>query len=299
MGFRPPLDLTEIIEDYPALRDPYAPLNVRPKSGTLAADFDLLRQAATVRLDGEPWFVADGPPSCSSCTDLALSPEICWDVNGYYRELGVDWTASRKELMRAYVAADGQNSTQLTYILRQLLDPEVRREYDRTPLGERYLDDYVQDEIRMRAYDEVGRRARRGQEGNASQILDEWGYTINSEAAAQDPDDFGGIPPVTYATDDTPETGLTESWGFGYYLWQRDLRGVSKSRESLPTWQLSLIRAMSYRGVTLSFGVGLCTDTDREFAIRHDEGHPVFYLCAGGTPDWLTAVHAIDELRRS
>lgn len=305
MGFRPPLDLSEILPDYPALHDPNAPMRLRPKTPTLGEELDLLRQRDTEAIRDTPVLIDDGPAVCSSCTDLALDPEICWDVNGYYRELGVHWKATRKELRRAYAERNGQDSIRLTYVLLQLLDPEVRREYDRTPLGGQFLDEYAQEEIRMRAYEEVGRRMRAGQEADADSILGEWGYQmVAEEEEPEDQDIFHSSGPyidgVNRITPDTPEDDLSKSWGFGYYLWRRDHHNLNFLRDFLPQWQSDLIREMSYRGITMPFGVGICTDTEREYHIRREGPNVVFYLCLGGyESSGLNAVHAVDEFRLS
>ena len=67
-----------------------------------------------------------GPAEFSTCTDLALRPEVCWDTNRYYRTLGVHWKATKKELMKAYQALGTMPSAYATYAFKQLLDPEVR-----------------------------------------------------------------------------------------------------------------------------------------------------------------------------
>ena len=110
-----------------------------PTSYTLAE-----RLLGTAAAQEPPRRAGAGPAVFSTATALVPDPQVCFDVNGYYRELGVHWRAGKAELRRAYLARDGQCSERLTYVLAMLLDPAIRRRYDRTPLGALFLDQYVQ-----------------------------------------------------------------------------------------------------------------------------------------------------------
>lgn len=101
-----------------------------------------------------------GPLECSTTLKVEPWPSIAWDPNGYYRELGVSHRAGRRELREAYQRLGGQHSRRLTYILHQLLDPEVRAAYDATPFGSVFLDDYVAEDVRRHsARESAARRA--------------------------------------------------------------------------------------------------------------------------------------------
>jgi len=122
-GFRAPLDLTNIM----ALHERVLPS--REEQEALRQDQtpdDQLRYERPVRLG---W----GPARWSTSMALVPMDRVCHDVNGYYRELGVDWRATKKELKEAYVERDGPNDARLTYVFKQLLDPLTPRRTTRRP----------------------------------------------------------------------------------------------------------------------------------------------------------------------
>ncbi|MFE4863234.1 hypothetical protein, partial [Streptomyces sp. NPDC056670] len=89
--------------------------------------------------------------STSTTLVPARAAVACHDVNGYYRTLGVRPDATRRQLMDAYVAQDGQADAYTTYAFKQLLNPRTRARYDAAPLGEPFSDQYVRAEIVRRA----------------------------------------------------------------------------------------------------------------------------------------------------
>src|SRR5690348_4532650 len=126
MGFRPDLDLSAIL----AQHRPTLPTREEAEAmRTVQTPDDSLRYETPVRLG---W----GPDRWSTSMALVPVERVCHDVNGYYRELGVDWRATRKELLQAYLAKDGQSDVRLTYVFKQLLNPQVREAYDKSPKGE-------------------------------------------------------------------------------------------------------------------------------------------------------------------
>lgn len=101
------------------------------------------RNVATLRYMAwvaEPHETGTGVPWCSTSTELVRVPEIVWDVNGYYRALGVPTSASRKDIRRAYQRLSGQDDWWLTMAVSVLLGSE-RIRYDAMPLGQLYLDE--------------------------------------------------------------------------------------------------------------------------------------------------------------
>lgn len=204
--------------------------------------------------------MGSGPAECSSCTELSVVPAWVHDVNGYYRELGVHPKATRKELREAYQAKDGQSSVRLTYIIRQLLDPEVRREYDLTPLGEVFMDDYVRDALNRIMHDQLSRRmADLAAMGVDTEGLDTTSITrdIYAEMGYMDEDDDTPVEVV----DSTPTGGQDEAspakFEYAYYLWATRLREDSATAARLATWQQVLVSAFSREGVHIKFAVGL------------------------------------------
>jgi len=80
-------------------------------------------------------------------TSLALDipGRVRWDVNGYYRALGVSPYADRAEIRRGYIDSRGQDSHRLTYYVRQLLNREVRAAYDACPPWTVFVDEFWRD----------------------------------------------------------------------------------------------------------------------------------------------------------
>lgn len=152
----------------------------------------------TTRAD-RPRLVGDGPATCSTCTSLVRQPEFIADVNGYYRDLGVDPRASRVQIKRAYLAR-GTGDVRLTFVVKQLLDPVVRRAYDLTPLGHVFFDRYVLASVRRSA----ALRATRG--------AGEDGATPDTPSE------------VVLDTTGSAEQGVsrTTEWPYSFYLWGTD-----------------------------------------------------------------------------
>lgn len=222
------------------------------------------REYATYRsMTTEPFLSGDGPPECSTSTALVCTPEWIWDTNGYYRDLGVSPSATRAQLRMAYYALNGQGSVRLTYVIKQLLDPEVRYHYDRVRLGEVFIDRYVMDAMRRRVQRENSERMReRREQGlvvtDAVEQESEWSLWRNLYGE----DTFE-------PEDDTPEVGLDSEelllkdlsspatpFSFSYYLWQTRVTGI-EDLKALATWQEHLVRAFSKRGVRTRIAVGL------------------------------------------
>lgn len=242
MGFRPDLDLSGILSQYQVFGG-------TPRSGRESDHLSVLAET-TIPPDppDEPIRCGYGAEWCSSETALALSPEICWDANGYYRELGVHWRASRRELREAYRERNGDQSIRLTYVFCQLLDPQIRAAYDRTPLGEVFMDDWVQEDLKRRARAEAYRRSMCGVESHRDDVLQEWGYASVPEDTEND-----GEPVDSDDELMQDEPRYQESWGYAFYL----LRTIFGDEDLLREWQELLLRELSVRGCTVRFSVGM------------------------------------------
>ncbi len=170
-----------------------------------------------------PRLVGDGPATFSTCVALERSPAMVYDVNGYYRALGVPPSATKHQIARAYHER-GTDDPYLTYVVTQLLDPETRGAYDATPLGHVFLDEYVMERIRL---------------------------------ARSDLRVAGKTPPQTVL--DTALRGEehhpTDSarWPWSYYLWDTAREDEERSR----AWQESLSVALGRVGVSMQIAVGL------------------------------------------
>lgn len=214
---------------------------------------------------------------CSTDRRLEPWPAYCWDVCGYYRRLGVHWKASRKELADAYVAAGGENSyPYLRYIMSQLLDRKLRREYDALPLGAVWLKDrYVNDRFKRAAQREAAARGEAA--ATAEDVLAEWGFGL-SKGPATDAE-------MTALPSRQQIMAAGTPWGqlWAYYVLGR----VDISRVGLlDTWQEALITALDGLGIREPFAVGLAANTSSGFVVRHSavSGSLIIFL-AGGTPD--------------
>lgn len=244
---------------------------------------------------GKPFKVGSGPESCSTSMDLVRSsrPAFAWDVNGWYRYLGITFpyvNATRGDLSKAYIAITGFADNRATYYLSRLLDREIRAEYDAMPCGEEYLDDiYVQAALKQRVVDEASRRSAKGHYTQPESILDEWGYVnllenlANASAADVDRDRGSGEDQVLRAAE----------WAYAYWLWKT--RGFGGGSASLALWQSLLIRAMSDRGVTMDLSVGLMSDQPQDSVVGRFDDRLVFFLHEDVEPDQDTARKAVEE----
>ena len=66
------------------------------------------------------WF--GEPLACPTTLAVERLPVWSWDVNCYYRDLGVQWNATRQEVRAAFQALGHSPSSRHTMIARSLLD---------------------------------------------------------------------------------------------------------------------------------------------------------------------------------
>lgn len=216
-------------------------------------------------VDDRPALMGSGPAECSSCTQLSVVPLNIFDVNGYYRELGVDPRATRKELREAYQAKHGQSSSRLTYIIKQLLDPATRFAYDCTPLGEAFIDRYVEEMVKRKIKTRVSERM---------QNLHDLGVDLDGVDAGSLEDDVAsemGFGLKEDTPDETVDADLSEGeddaspakFEYSYYLWKTRSRQDLCPTDLMVKWQRFLVSALAREGVTLRFAVGLHGDPYR------------------------------------
>ena len=221
------------------------------------------------------------PTVASTSQTLERWPSVVWDVNGYYASLGVHWWASRQQLRDAYVKMDGPNNFRLTYILKVLLDAELRAAYDSCPFGSFFFDLFLSEQVKRQRLD--------------SQRNDH-GHTLSEEEIQRLKDE--GLLDEGVSTDDLmyttvdAETGESSrdgyrpsmDWDWGHYVW-----GVSDwNDEVLQTWQRLLVQtAPDYH---LTFAVGMMYDSFRTAVatLRLDDVD-VFFLAYTQKPTLLLA----------
>ncbi len=276
MPFRPPLDLTSIMEQHatrPVVREEEPERLVALDDG-----FCFSR---------EPVRKGAGPDVWSTSTALVPVEFVCADVNGYYRELGVDWRATRKELAVAYMAVGGMGSPRLTYVFKQLLNPKVREEYDKTRAGEPFFDDYTVEELKRRAADEAGRRSLMGQTISVDEIIDEWGYVSFAD------DEVDSVSPMREDRYQRPEL----PWTYSYYAWKTT--SYLQDEKLLRQWQELLSTAASRCGVAPQLALGLTAVSDQPFMMKHVGNKPVVFFTEGAVPDISIAEKVVEHLLRT
>lgn len=269
MPERAALDLTKIVAQY-------EPFQVA-QAGTPVLPAEDEREALCFSV---PTRLGKGPLSWSTSTALVPVERVCHDVNGYYQELGVHWRATRRELMEAYRDRDGQSSSRLTYVFKQLLNPRVREEYDRTPQGSMFMDDYTDDDLKRRAAREAGERSSRGEIVSAEGVLDEWGYLLVGD------DELDSVTPMR------KDLSWDEPWGYAYYAWKTSSYLPDERR--LRRWQEFLCTAASQRGTAPEVVLGSTALSDQPFMLEDVNGHPVIFFSEQTDPSLSTAVDAID-----
>jgi hypothetical protein len=255
MTERTALDLSRILEQYAPMRAP------EPVQPVLPSD-----DPQDPLCFGVPTKLGRGPLAWSTSTVLAVPERVCWDVNGYYQELGVHWRATRKELMRAYWAKHGQRSPRLTYVFKQLLNTKTRKAYDRMKRGEVFLDAYTDAELKQKAHRESGRRAAEGQLISPEQILDEWGYAVLGE------DEVDSVSPI--GKDQINHEA--EPWEYSFYAWKTSSYLPDESR--LRRWQELLSTAATRYGVRPEMIIGATALSDQPFMLENVNGSPVVFF---------------------
>lgn len=222
----------------------------------------------------EPMTWGAGPTLCSTSQEVALAgPAFAWDVNGWYRTIGVPFPyvdATQGALSKAYIVSEGQSSARATYYLKRLLDRDVRALYDTAPLGQPFLDDdYVQDELKARAAHEAARRSKRGDYTSAETVMDEWGYRLDEHAGT------GVDKPRRKSKDlDSPEElpeGDPSPWMYSIWLWRTQTRPADVA--DLESWQTMLVRSAAGLSKRTRFAVGVAGKIDQPFLVTrvHDE----------------------------
>lgn len=279
MGFRPELDLTNIL----ALHERVLPSREEAEAMRKVQEpDDSLRYDHPVRLG---W----GPARWSTSMALVPVERVCHDVNGYYRELGVDWRASRKELREAYMALDGQSSARLTYVFKQLLDPLIREAYDKSPKGEVFLDDYTEDDLKRRAHEEAAKRSNLGQTVSADEVLDDWGYM------ALDPEE--GVDSVRAVRKDLPQRKAAgRDWKYSYYAWRTE--DFVQNEVRLQEWQELLSKAAAQVGSSAEVAIGVTSMvrlSDQWFIIEPVDDKPVVFFFTDVEPTTEIAEQALTE----
>lgn len=251
-----------------------------------------------------PYLMGTGPAEFSTSMELVRVPEYIWDVNGYYRELGVSPGATRSEMRLAYFEKDGQSSDRLTFVLKQLLNPETRAAYDTCVLGERFMDRYVieeiQRQIKMRHMQRMAERRAQG-------------FVVNETIERKDERRLwkGLLGDAVQFDDDTPEEVVDTAsvvpdalaspakvFSFAYYLWRTRIRREADIR-ALAEWQEHLVKAFAQKGVRTRIAVGLLGGVESPWALARVGYRDVIFLNRDEPPTAALAEKAVAEWVRT
>lgn len=242
-----------------------------------------------------PIVYGEGPVDFTTCTDVArvYPPYHVWDVEGYYRALGVSHLATRRDLRRRFLEIDGHSSERLTWIVKTLLDQAQRHEYDMLPLGARWIEDpWVQDDIKKKAAVEAQKRRMMGWESSAEAVLNEWGFK-------QVEDEFG---PEGLNTNNNKEAlreqqlaeqdgVINDAWCYSYFMWR-----TTNTTAPMQQWQEMLLAAASRSKYVGKMAIGLLGKAENAFAIENIHGHTVVFISDGHEPSNSIADEAITQL---
>lgn len=270
MGFRADIPMGDFAKTNPYLAEAFgleASPSLQPKE--VLDDSSVSRPLITDPVVYKtPGLLHYGAVSRSTSQALCSWPSVVWDVNGYYHALGVGFRASRRDLLRAYEARGGQEDEYLTYAFSQLLNAGLRRVYDAQPLGVKFLDRYVEMELKRRAHQAARERQAAGYEVTPEEVLDEWGFVAGKDHLKVEKDHFSQLEegedlPAERVDipkepgEDVPEAPVDE-WPYNYYGWRLStIRDHVQDLQNMQAWQ-EAIAAECYRlGVVVSFAVGL------------------------------------------
>lgn len=211
----------------------------------------------------------------STSTALALrqgGAVACEDVFGYYAALGVGPQATRRDLLAAYQAKDGQSDAFITYAFKRLLDRQFRARYDVMTPQQLRMDAYQRAELLRRASLKAAYINASGDSFiSAQDILSSLGIQFTG-AARESLDSVGTTgfheSGSTFRQDD-PNTPVT-TWSYSYLL----LGSTCDDRSRLAEWQQGLATSLANQPNLPRFAVGF----------HGLPGKPFLYLGVGDTP---------------
>jgi hypothetical protein len=215
-------------------------------------------------------------------TVLERYQPIVWDVNGYYADLGIKPTATRREIMQAYQVLGGQDSVRLTYVVKQLLDADIRARYDATPLGSVFFDHYVMRRVLDEIIQEVtAARLAAGEEVDEASLFEEFNL-----------DDL--LNARSFEVVDTAAPGV-DNRGFetclGHYLWQ------SNRRHGRAQWTSLLSQAFTEQGERDRIAVGFHRTPEVPVVVTRWDNRTVVFLHEGEVPTIDLARQAVEQYR--
>lgn len=177
----------------------------------------------------------------SSGQNLVLYAPTVWDVNGYYRDLGVPTDADRGQLRRGYqdrIERGEGDPERLTFVLKQLLNPEIRAAYDACEIGQLFFDEYLKAVVMKRIRDEAMAKLQASEEDVDDLEMPDFSEALNQAVQVLDSDGDGD--------QDAPHI----AWG--YFLWN----SFCTAQDKLSIWRSMVSEALWRRGVVRQVAVG-------------------------------------------
>lgn len=199
--------------------------------------------------------------------ELATCWRPSWDLYGYYRDLGVPPSATRREVWQAYDRAGGNRGgrdpwlTWLTEVLEVLLDPGLRYRYDMLPYappGWYPLPDprrvVAERRERVRRQSMVNSQAA-GDPLRAAQIVLDEGLYPDTPVAEGSPKE-GQEDSVSFLDkgfgEDHDSSAAEVPYLYSYYVW-----GVDRDDQAADQWMRLVLRAAREQGVNGEVSIGL------------------------------------------
>lgn len=241
-----------------------------------------------------PRRAGSGPLEASSCTVLAIVPMVVFDVNGYYRALGFSFPytgITRRTLREHYAAARGPDDPYLTEVFQLLLDEDVRRAYDRAPLGEAHLDRVQKRLLEERIKREALRRNPSfDTRATQHEIMREMGLEPDDDSSSNHYPEGDDKEPDLVHDEDLDQ----QPWLWGYYRWSSGCPDTGR----LARWQSMIVSQLAAQEVSIRFCVGFCgrSRTDSRFVVHRTYGMSTAYLREDHEPDQDMAAAAAAAL---
>lgn len=241
--------------------------------------------AAEYRKDAEelyskPHPVKMGPMEFTTAKSLVRWPLIIWDVNGYYASLGISPFATKREIKEAYQRLNGHESERLTYIVKQLLNEDIRRAYDACQPNSKFFDKYEAEYVRQVALDE--HRRAHGRSLDIKEQREQGESPLNLEQFLNTEIDLDKGAAETYDN---------KRFRWGFYLWRAGEYDFPK----LLAWQRYLCVASTD---TEKLSIGLMGGADEPTKLIRIGFYRVAFLNINTEPTLQLAQSLLQEISR-
>lgn len=232
-----------------------------------------------LRNPDNPYLVGYGPAEFSTSMAIEPWPSIIWDTNLFYRDMGVRYKATRKQIRNQYLAIDGEKSVRLTMIAEVLLKPDRRLLYDLVPLGHHFYDDEIAEAMRAAIQDQLTKRIQEGE--SLEDVLNE-----NADDQIEEQ--------LMQADTQLKINRALRGSSWSHYLWKTE----SEDLEKVAAWRRLLVHWVWYYDKTVeNIGVGLMGDTEEQVVICTVGSRKVVFINDQLDPSDVIACIAVAEMR--